>query len=258
MSANNDTIQKTVIVTVLLCLVCSIVVSSAAVFLKPAQTENKKLSMQRSILEIAGLMEEGSSVKEQFKQIKTKIVDLRTGKFTDEVDAQAYEQRSAAKNPKLSTVLSGEQDIASIKRRAHYATVYLVEKQGKVDKLILPVHGYGLWSTMYGFLALQGDTKTVVGLGFYDHGETPGLGGEVDNPKWKAQWPGKQVFNDQFTVDIAVVKGSANPDSPKFKHQVDGLAGATLTSRGLENLLQFWLGENGFGPFLTNVRKGEA
>ncbi|MCX4029406.1 Na(+)-translocating NADH-quinone reductase subunit C [Endozoicomonas sp. SM1973] len=258
MSANNDTIQRTVIVTVLLCLVCSIVVSSAAVFLKPAQTENKKLSMQRSILEIAGLMEEGATVKEQFKQIKTKIVDLRTGKFTDAVDAQAYEQRSAAKNPKLSAVLSGEDDIASIKRRAHYATVYLVENQGKVEKLILPVHGYGLWSTMYGFLALEGDTKTVVGLGFYDHGETPGLGGEVDNPKWKAQWPGKQVFNDQFGVDISVVKGGANPGNPSFKHQVDGLAGATLTSRGLQNLLHFWLGENGFGPFLTNVRKGEA
>lgn len=258
MSAKNDTIQKTVIVTVVLCLVCSIVVSSAAVFLKPTQAENKKLDKQRSILEIAGLKKEGLSVKEQFKQVKAKVVDLRTGKFTDDVNVKSYEQRKAAKDPKQSAVLAAADDVASIKRRAHYATVYLVENQGKLEKLILPVHGYGLWSTMYGFLALEGDTKTVVGLGFYDHGETPGLGGEVDNPKWKAQWPGKMVYGDQYQVNISVVKGGANPSSPTFSHEVDGLAGATLTSRGLENLLQFWLGNNGFGSFLANVRKGEA
>ncbi|MBU2711571.1 Na(+)-translocating NADH-quinone reductase subunit C [Zooshikella harenae] len=258
MSASNDSIKKTITVSVLLCLVCSVLVSGAAVLLRDTQKQNKQLDKQRSILEIAGLMQSGQPIAEQFKSITPKIVDLQTGQFTDKVKASSYDQRKAAKDPKQSDIVPSNQDVASIKRQAHYATVYVVEKNNTIDTIILPVHGYGLWSTMYGFLALKGDTKTVVGFGFYDQGETPGLGGEVDNPKWKSQWPGKVVYDDQFQVKIDLIKGGANPSNPNFDHQVDGLAGATLTTRGVENLLHYWLGENGFGPFLANLRAGKA
>ncbi|MOA31350.1 Na(+)-translocating NADH-quinone reductase subunit C [compost metagenome] len=120
------------------------------------------------------------------------------------------------------------------------------------------MRGYGLWSTLYGFLALKGDLNTVVGLGFYQHGETPGLGGEVDNPKWKALWNGKSLFDEQGQLAIQIIKGSVDAQSPNASHQVDGLAGATLTSKGVHNLLHFWLGENGFGPFLAKLNNGEA
>ncbi|RVU32502.1 Na(+)-translocating NADH-quinone reductase subunit C [Neptunomonas marina] len=257
MSANNDTIGKTITVTVLLCVICSVVVSAAAVLLKPQQEANKLLDKRTNILAAAGLLDPSKSVDESFEQITTKVVDLETGKYTDAVDPQTYDARKAAKDPQLSEALPRDKDIASIKRQANYQTVYLVEKEGKIEKVILPVHGYGLWSTLYGFLALEGDLNTVVGLGFYSHAETPGLGGEVDNPIWKAQWPGKKVYDEGSTAPVlGLVKGKVDPSSPNAEHQIDGLAGATLTSNGVTRLIEFWMGENGYAPFLANLKAG--
>jgi Na+-transporting NADH:ubiquinone oxidoreductase subunit C len=256
--SSNDSIKKTLFVAFSLCIVCSVIVSTAAVVLKPAQEVNKTLDRKRNILAAAGMLQEGKSVEEQFEQVTARVVDLRTGQFTDEVDPAEYDQRAAAKDPDTSERLSVEDDLAKISRRADYAIVYLVEDAGgKVDKVILPVHGYGLWSTLYGFIALESDANTVAGLGFYEHGETPGLGGEVDNPRWKAFWPGKQVYKDG-QVEIGLIKGSVDPSSAKAPWQIDGLAGATLTANGVTNLVQFWLGENGFQPFLNNLKSGEA
>ena len=152
----------------------------------------------------------------------------------------------------------GDEDIARLGRRENYSQVYLVQSpQGEIEKVILPIRGAGLWSTLYGFIALESDANTVAGLGFYEHGETPGLGGEVDNPRWIAHWPGKQVYRDG-DVALGLIKGSVDPSSPKARWQVDGLAGATLTARGVTNLVHFWLGENGFEPFLNNLKSGEA
>jgi len=256
----NDSTKKTVVVATALCLVCSILVSAAAVLLRPQQEYNKALDKRRNILEIAGLMAPGKSVDELFKQIETRVVDLQSGEYVDGGDAAAYDQRKAAKDPAQSTALAPEHDIASIKRRADRASVYLVREGEDIKTYILPVHGYGLWSTLYGFLALEADGRTVAGFGFYEHAETPGLGGEVDNPSWRGLWPGKRVFDEAGDLVISIVKGSVGPDTPNAQHKVDGLAGATLTSRGVENLLRFWLGERGFGTYLDNIERegGEA
>ncbi len=201
----------------------------------------------------------GAKVKELFDStITAKLVDLESGKFSDAFDPITFDPLKAAKDPKTSSALKGSEDIAGIKRQERYTTVYMVEKDGEVETLILPVRGYGLWSTLHGFIAVKGDLNTVVGMGFYQHGETPGLGGEVDNPKWKGQWPGKTLFDDNDKLAVQVVKGGVDPQSPNATHQVDGLAGATLTSVGVDNLLKFWLGQNGFGPFIANLRAGEA
>lgn len=256
--SSNDSTSKTLIVAFSLSIVCAIFVSAAAVVLKPIQEVNKSLDRKRNILAAAGMLEEDRGVEEQFSQISTRMVDLRTGKFVDDKDPQKYNQRKAAKNPAESTELSSEQDIANISRRENYSLVYVVESgSGDIDKIILPVRGYGLWSTLYGFIALENDANTVAGLGFYEHGETPGLGGEVDNPRWKAVWPGKQVYKDG-DVAVGLIKGAVDSSSDNAPWQVDGLAGATLTSRGITNLVQFWLGENGFEPFLNNLKSGEA
>jgi Na+-transporting NADH:ubiquinone oxidoreductase subunit C len=254
--SSKDSIGKVVTVAFTLCIVCSIVVSTAAVMLKPAQDANRDLDRKRNILQAAGMLEEGRSVDELFQRVQARYVDLRTGEFAEDVP-QGYQQQKASKTPSLSTDL--EQDPAGIGRRAHFAEVYLVEAQGsgELEKIILPVHGYGLWSTLYGFIALESDANTVAGLGFYEHAETPGLGGEVDNPRWKSQWPGKKVYRDGEAA-IALAKGSVDPSSPNAEWRVDGLSGATLTSRGVTNLVQFWLGENGFKPFLNNLKAGEA
>lgn len=256
MSSNKDSIKSTIIVALLLCLVCSVIVSGAAVFLKPLQQANKALDKKTNILLAAGMETEGQDIEALFEQFTPKVVDLDTGRYVSDVDPATYDQRKAAKDPKQSEALSGDEDIASIGRRANYATVYLLEKDGQLDRVILPVKGYALWSTLYGFLALEGDGNTVAGLGFYEHAETPGLGGEIDNPRWKALWPGKKLFDANGTLAVDLVKGSVDPNSPKAVHQVDGLSGATLTTNGVENLLWFWLGENGFGPYLNNLRAG--
>lgn len=254
---SKETTSKTLTVALVLCIVCSMVVSGAAVLLKDKQSANKLLDRQSNILAAAGLLDAEKSVAEQFAQVKTRIVDLDKGVFTNDVDAATFDQLRAAKDASLSTNLSGAEDLAKISRRENYAVVYITEKEGELDKIILPVRGYGLWSTMHGFLALDKDANTVAGLGFYQHGETPGLGGEIDNPKWKSVWPGKKVYANG-DVELGLIKGSVDSASRQADFQIDGLAGATLTSRGVTNLIHFWLGEMGFKKFLTNLRAGEA
>ncbi len=251
----NDSVKKTLFVALALCLVCSILVSGAAVVLKPLQDQNKALDKKKNILEIAGLMQEGKSVDELFSQIETRVIDMSTGEYVTDVDPAKYDQRKASNNPRQNIQLNKEDDIAGIKRRAKYTSVYLVKNGENIKSIILPVHGYGLWSTLYGFLALENDAKTVVGLGFYEHAETPGLGGEVDNPEWRKKWIGKQVYNEAGDVIIQVVKGHVESSTPNAESKVDGLSGATLTSRGVENMLHYWLGKQGYTNYLNNIRK---
>nr|MBP6683199.1 Na(+)-translocating NADH-quinone reductase subunit C [Halioglobus sp.] len=148
--SSHESTSKTLLVAFSLSLVCAIFVSAATVMLKPVQEVNQALDRKRNILAAAGMLVEGKSVEEQFSQVSTRIVDLRTGKFSDAEDPQKYDQRRAAKTPSQSEKLSEEQDVAKIGRREHYAVVYVVENDtGGIDKVILPVRGYGLWSTLY-------------------------------------------------------------------------------------------------------------
>lgn len=256
--SSKDTVGKTVGVALVLCIVCSVVVSTAAVMLKPAQQRNVEEDRKRNILAAAGMLEPDVPVAEQFAPISSMVVDLRSGRFSEEVSADGFDPIEASRNPDLSTSLPEGADTANIGgRREDFGIVYIVGDRSDPETVILPIRGAGLWGQMYGFLALEGDLNTVAGLGFYEHKETPGLGGEVDNPRWKGQWPGKQVYRDG-DVAIEVVKGTANREGPMASYQVDGLSGATLTTRGVNNLVQFWLGDSGFGPFLSNLKAGEA
>ena len=123
----SDSIKKTFGVAALLCVVCAVVVSSAAVILRPMQDANKILDLKTNILASAGLLKAGIDVETQFEQITTRIVDMETGRFSDAVDPAVYDQRKASKDPAQSIALSGDEDIAKIRRRANYATVYIVE-----------------------------------------------------------------------------------------------------------------------------------
>jgi len=191
----NDSFKKTVAVALALCLVGAVVVSGSAVILRPLQEWNKSKDEKVNILEVAELYQKGMDVDAAFKNIETRIVDLATGEYVDNIDASTYDQWKAAKEPASSEAIPADKDIASIKRKPKYAKVYLVKEGNKLKSVILPVNGYGLWSTMYGFMALEADGQTVVGMNLYDQAETPGLGGEVVNPKWKALWKGKKVYN---------------------------------------------------------------
>jgi Na+-transporting NADH:ubiquinone oxidoreductase subunit C len=259
MSANNDTISKTLLVSVSLCVVCAIFVSAAAVALKPQQLANKALDRKTNILAAADLVDPNKSVDELFdNNVTAKALDMTTYSWADDIDPLSFDEAKAAKDPSMAVVL-GDKDIAGIKQHSRYKVVYMVMNGDKIEKLILPIHGKGLWSTLYGFVALEGDFNTIVGLGFYSHAETPGLGGEVDNPNWKGQWKGKKVYGDDLnSAAIGLIKGKVDPAAKGAEHQIDGLAGATLTSVGVSNLVQFWLSENGYAPFLAKLRAGEV
>jgi len=251
---DKNSIQNILIVAFSVCLVCAIVVSAAAVTLRPMQQENAELDRKSNILQAAGIFQAGMSVDEQFEDIETRVVELATGEFVDSPDPDTYDQRRAQRNPEMSDALPNREDPAGLNRLEHYSLVYIVrDDNDDIDILILPVRGYGLWSTMRGFLALENDLNTVAGLGFYEHEETPGLGGEIDNPNWINQWPGKKIYNDDGDLALTVTRGGGVEE----EHHIDGISGATLTSRGVDNMIGFWMGERAFKPFLDNLRAEE-
>lgn len=254
----NETPQKMLIVAVSLCLVCSILVASAAVLLKPLQERNKALDMKKNILAAAGLLEEGKDIDELFKKVEPRVIDFETGKYVESIDASTYDLRAAAKDPERSVLIPTTKDIARIGRRPTYGLIYLVRgPEEGLKYIILPVHGKGLWSTMYGFVALEGDANTIAGITFYEQGETAGLGAEIANPQWGNKWRGKLVYEDG-SPEIQVVKGPVGPDDPKYRYEVEGIAGATLTSQGVTNLLHYWMGEEGYLPYLNRIRSRQV
>jgi Na+-transporting NADH:ubiquinone oxidoreductase subunit C len=244
-----------------LCLVCGLFVAGSAVQLKPRQEANKLLDRQKKVLSVAGLITDGASpspdeVQQLFdSRIVAKAVDIQQGVYSETVDPKTFDQRKASKDPATSS--DAGDNAAKVARVPDHAVVYQVVEGSTVQQVIFPIEGKGLWSTLYGFVSLDTDMNTVKGLTFYDHAETPGLGGEVDNPKWKSVWPDRKVYGTDGKVALRVIKGKAGSpaDAP---HDVDGLSGATLTANGVSNTLQFWFGDVGFGPFIENVKTGKV
>ncbi|HRP96872.1 MAG TPA: Na(+)-translocating NADH-quinone reductase subunit C [Rhodocyclaceae bacterium] len=255
LALSNDHPKKTIFMALAVCLSCSVVVAAAAVGLRPMQLANQEADRTRNIVEVAGVLKPGQSIQEAFRDVEAVMVRLSDGQETDAVDPQGFSIERATKDPQMSRALPRGEDLANIKRLPEYMPVYKVRgADGALQTLILPVHGAGLWSTLYGFLALEGDLRTVQALKFYQHAETPGLGGEVDNPNWRAQWRGKVVYDAQWRPTVELVKGTVDAGAPDAQHKIDGLAGATLTSRGVEKLINFWLGDNGYGPLIARLR----
>ncbi|MEQ1637538.1 MAG: Na(+)-translocating NADH-quinone reductase subunit C [Methylococcales bacterium] len=270
LAMGNDSLEKTIAIAVALCLVCAVLVSFGAVALKPLQVQNKAQDMKKNILDVAGLLEAGNDIDKAFSEnIEEKLVNLESGDYVSDMNPEDYDQRKAAKNPALNVAIPKDKDIAHIRLKAKVAKVYLVKKDNAIKSIILPINGYGLWSTLYGFLSLEADGQTVQSINFYDQQETPGLGGEVVNPNWRALWKGKKVYaeSEQHSFDkgnvedadvgepaLHLVKGSVDTSKPEALYEVDGLAGATLTSNGVTNLVRYWTSNEGFAPYLKKVR----
>ncbi len=257
---DNNSVQKTVLVALVLCIVCSVFISSAAVLLRPRQEFNAALDVKKNLLLASGLLDNpratAEEIEEAYKQVEEYIISFETGEVAEHINPEELNERRMANSPDTRVRIPSELDKGSIRSRAPYGRVYLTrDENGDVDLIILPVHGQGLWSTMYAFLALDAsDTKTVRGIGFYEHGETPGLGGEVDNPRWQAQWEGKKVFDDEFRPVFEVLKGQVDSTSANAVHQVDGLAGATITAYGAGGMVQYWTSHHAYGKYLENFR----
>jgi Na+-transporting NADH:ubiquinone oxidoreductase subunit C len=252
----NDSVLKTLGVAFAICLVCSLIVSFAAVNLRDLQNENALNNKSIKILQAAKIYDESIDVRTQFDELEMKFVDFETGKILNsykDFKIEEYDQLKSTRDSNLSKPLSAADDIAIIKNRENVGKFFIVRDQNNnIDKLILPIRGYGLWGTLFGYVAIEEDFNTVAGLEFYEHKETPGLGAEVDNPRWKALWPGKKIYKDDKVV-LSVIKGKVQTGDVNSNYKVDGLSGATLTSRGVNNMLTYWFGESGYSKLFKEL-----
>lgn len=235
-------------------LVCALLVSIAAVGLRPyyvANLEAERFSRLGAILDALG--EETGPIS--INDVEARVVNLDTGGYSDVIDAATYNQRKAANDPSQSTPVPADRDLAGIKRRANHAVVYVARNPDQtIEVVMLPVWGVGYQSALYGYLALAGNANQIVALRFYEHGETPGLGSRIQDPEWESLWSNKEIFDETGRIAIGV----GNRSGVDREYQIDGISGATRTSMGVDGLVKFWLGDFGFGPFLERIRRGEA
>jgi Na+-transporting NADH:ubiquinone oxidoreductase subunit C len=260
--SKKDSTGRTILVATILCVVCSIMVSGSAVSLKDKQLLNKKLDVEKNLLLCAGILDKDNTsvekIHEGMKRVQTLVINFENG-MKVETNPDTFDQEAASKKAGTSYSIPSELDLPKIKVRSTEGKVYLVnDESGNLDQIILPIKGAGLWSTLYGFLALSADTKFIKGIAFHEHGETPGLGGEIENPNWQAIWKGKEPFNDSFEPVIQVIKGAVEEGTSEAQHKIDGISGATITARGVEFLVKYWLGANAYGPYLKNLREGNG
>jgi Na+-transporting NADH:ubiquinone oxidoreductase subunit C len=255
-----ESIAKPFYTVLILAFVCSALVAGAAVGLRPQQDSNRDLDRKKHVLYATGLYDKNRTIEEMFAPIETRVVDLATGKYVTDgtIRPETYKQLKAALSDDTGRRLTSTEDRARLRRLEKYSLVYLVTDGTKVQQFVLPVRGKGLWSTMFAYVALDSDLTTIRGISFYEHGETPGLGGEIENSRWQDGWRGKRVYDDGGKIGLNVVKGKAATEEPAKHYQIDGLSGATLTTKGVNNLMEFWFGEHGFKPFFSEQKIAES
>lgn len=254
-----DSPRYTLAFAAAVCVVCALLVAGSSVLLRERQHANRLLYLQKNVLQATGLVAPGERLPDAEivglfgENIRPRLVDLRTGEYVrhPEVEPERYDQRRARTDPARSH--AAPPNLARVKRIPDVGLVYLVMKGNRATQVVIPIEGLGLYGTLYGFIALERDLTTIRGIAFYENRETPGLGGEVDNPKWRGLWPGRKALGEDGTPRIRLVKGVAGPPE-KDPYSVDALSGATITSNGVTRMLEFWLGEHGFGPYIARLR----
>ena len=252
----NESITKTIGVAFCVCLICSLVVSFSAVSLRDLQNENKLNDKRIKILQAADIYNPNEEIKDQFLKLETKFVNFETGKLMDtymDFSLEEYDPILATRDSNLSSKVPTSEDIAVIKNRENIGKIFILRNDDySINKLILPIRGYGLWGTLYGYISIENDFNTIAGIEFYDHKETPGLGAEVDNPKWKNLWPGKEIYQNG-EVSLSVIKGKVDNNDKDAQYEIDGLSGATITSRGVTNMIAYWFGESGYSKLFKEL-----
>ena len=251
---------RTLLVALVVCAVCSVLVSTSAALLRPLQRANRERERQAKVVE---LIERQPGLKAMLDaaedgDVREVVVELASGDVADWADP-AEVAAARADDPASSAAIPADRDLAGIGRRPLLSTAYVVRESGRLALVLLPVYGRGYDSTIRGYVALDEDANTVRGVTFYEHGETPGVGGEVlGDEEWLGAWIGRRVRDADGRLRIGTSLRELGPDDPDAAFQVDVVSGATKTSGGVGNLLRFWLGDDGFGPFLQRLAAGEV
>jgi Na+-transporting NADH:ubiquinone oxidoreductase subunit C len=257
---NNDSPQKALLVVFLVALVCSVLVSVAAITLKPKQLRNQLVERSRNIISLTGLVPVGATLSDDeiltaVEQLDIRVVNIDTGEFDASINPAEFDTRAAVNNPDLSIAIPPADDVARLSRRARHAVVYLVWDDNALNRVILPIHGQGMWSTLYGYLALEADLNTIAAVSFYEQTETAGLGDQIQRPDWQAQWGGRQLFDSQGNIRFRVAAGAVEEGSAAARHQVDALTGASVTADAVTQLVAYWFGPNGYVNFLGGLQR---
>lgn len=254
-----DTPLRALLTVLVTAVVCSSIVSASVVLLRPVQLNNQLLERSSNIVALTGQLPQGEISDDNllalFKSLDARVVDIDEARLDSEYDAYTFDARKAAIDPELSVAIPAEEDRATLGRRSRYQTVYLVWKDGAVDRVILPINGAGMWSMLYGYLALEADFNTIAGAIFYEQNETPGLGDQITDRNWQAKWQGKQIYDHSGELLFHVAEGPVTEGSAAAAYQVDALTGATVTANAVTRLVQYWLGPHGYGPLLAQLRE---
>ena len=238
-------------------VLASTLVATASVVLNSRQETNRLLDQRREVLYVVGLSTPDErlsrdQVTRQFDDnIRAVVVDLETGEVAADIDPETFDQRRVSRDPARSRPAPDNR--AGVSRLPSHILLYNVVRNDQVIALVLPFEGVGLWSTVYGFIALSSDLSTVRGITFYEHAETAGLGALISDADWRALWQGRRMFDADWRPRLRVIKGRTGPPS-EAPYEVDGISGATLTGNGVSEALHFWLGEAALGAYLERYR----
>ena len=209
----------------------SLLLALTSTQLKDLQEFNIELDKKKNILKCIGRdlsLMKADEIIEEYKNNISNIILKLNGDIVDNIASENLESV-----PNKST---GE--VKYFLNNIEYLPAY---KSSNPEAFIIPISGKGLWSTLFGYFALEMDLNTVIGITFYKHGETPGLGGEVEKKWFQNNFVGKKIFNQTGElVSIKVVKGKVNDvySGEALNHGVDGISGATITSRGVSYFLK--------------------
>jgi len=257
---NKDSPRRAILVVLLTALVCSGLVSAAVVVLRPIQLNNQMLDRSRNIMQLTGLLPadraiEDDDMLELYKSLDLRIIDIDAASYDGEIDPNTFSERQALADPDRSIAIPSNQDQAKLGRRSRFAPVYMVWNEDKLDRVILPVRGSGMWSMLYGYIALEPDLNTISGMTFYEQNETPGLGDQITHAHWLEQWKGRQVYDYQGNPRFRISEGTVEPGSATSEFEVDALTGATVTGNSVTSLMHYWFGPHGYQPFLLALRE---
>jgi len=257
---NNDSPKKAIVVVLITAIVCSTLVSAAVVLLRPIQLNNQLLDRGKNVMLLTGLLPtdvipEADEMLSLYKRLDRRIVNIDQAAFDETIDINYFNQRRAVNDPDLGIEIPSAKDHASLGRRSRYAPIYMVWDGENLGRIILPVHGVGMWSMLYGYIALDSDLNTVAGMTFYEQNETPGLGDQITHVHWLEQWQGRQIYDDRLNPVFRVSEGVVQAGSEAASHQVDALTGATVTGNAVTSLIHYWFGPHGYKPFLDYLRE---
>lgn len=221
------------------------VLSFAATSLREPQQANEQRNIRENILKAVGLMEREEKLEpEEINQL-----------YDDSVESFLVDHEGKVIPGSSADGVDLEEELENPDKAAWRLPVFVVTEGGRASVYAIPVYGQGLWSTLYGYLALEDDLDTVKGITFYDHGETAGLGAEIEQAWFQDNFVGKRIFDGSALRSIQVVKGKVADvfsNAADHTYAVDGISGASITGRGVTNLLQEKLAI--YAPYITRVR----